>query len=121
MGARRRRSRFAIGCMGHVSERAPDQPMISIECSMHQSRNACSVASKACQRSTAPRRASRALNFGQALRLLRIVRQKFAGEVEHQRLAQAQLALVRERDVFLLLVDVVRELVVELCCDHKKL
>jgi hypothetical protein len=41
------------------------QSAISMSCSAHQSRKACSFAlfSKACQRSMAPRLASRDLNF----------------------------------------------------------
>ena len=51
--------------------------------------------------------------------VVEIVRQELASKIQHQRLAQPELTFVRERDVFLLVVDVVRQFVVHLCCVWK--
>lgn len=51
--------------------------------------------------------------------VVEIVRQELAGKVEHHRFAEPEFALVRERDVFLLIVDIVRQLVVHLLVIQK--
>jgi hypothetical protein len=45
--------------------------------------------------------------------LIKIVRQEFAGEIHYQRLAEVKVPLAGDRDVFLLVLDVVRYLLVE--------
>ena len=46
--------------------------------------------------------------------VVEIVRQELPCKIEDQRFAQAEFALVWKRDIFLLVVDVVRQLVVKL-------
>src|SRR6266568_4773417 len=91
-----------------------------MSCSSHHSRNARSAAfaSKSCQRSIAFLRASKSLNFAYApplaedvSNLVEVVRQAFARKVEHKWLAETKIALVGNRDVLLVVFNVVGEFV----------